>query len=131
MGRGLDLIEVAPSAEPPVCRIMDYGKFRYEQQKKAKESAKKSKSSEIKSIRVRPNTDDHDIEFKLRNAVKFLEDGNKVKFNVIFRGPELRHKGIGREQLQRFIDGAAEVAEVDVPPHMEGRQMTMMLRPKG
>lgn len=130
MGYGLDLIEVAPNADPPVCRIMDYGKFRYEQQKKAKEAAKKSKSTEIKSIRVRPNTDDHDIEFKLRKAIEFLQDGNKVKFNVIFRGPELRHKEIGRQQLQRFIDGAAEVAQVDVAPRMEGRQMTMMLRPK-
>ena len=131
MSRGLDLIEVAPSAEPPVCRIMDYGKFRYEQQKKAKSAAKKSRHTEIKSIRVRPNTDDHDIDFKVRNAIRFLKEGNKVRAFVIFRGPELRHKEIGRQQLERFIKGCAEEAEVDQPPHMEGRQMALMLRPKG
>ena len=130
MRRGLDLIEIAPNAKPPVCRIMDYGKFRYEQQKKAKEAAKKSSHGEVKSLRVRPNTGDHDINFKLRKAVKFLQDGNKVKFNVIFRGPELRHKDIGPQQLQRFIHGCDPVGQVDLAPRMEGRQMTMLLRPK-
>ncbi len=125
--RGLDLIEVAPQADPPVCRIIDYGKFRYDQQKKAKEGRKKSKQIEIKDIRVRPNTDEHDIAFKLRNARKFLTKGHKVKFNVIFRGPELRHKEIGEAQLQRFIDGSTDVGEVDQPPRMEGRRMTMIL----
>ncbi len=127
--RDLDLIELAPDGQPPVCRIMDYGKFRYEQQKKIKEAAKKSKQVELKTIRVRPNTDVHDINFKLQRAIKFLEKGNKVKFNVIFRGPELRHKHIGRQQLQKFIDGCQECAEIDSPPHMEGNQMIMILRP--
>ena len=128
--RDLDLIELAPGADPPVCRIMDYGKFRYEQQKKAKEAAKKSKHVEMKTIRVRPNTGIHDINFKLKRAIEFLKKGNRVKFNVIFRGPELRHKHIGREQLQKFIDGCEELAETDSPPHMEGNQMVMVLRPK-
>jgi translation initiation factor IF-3 len=128
--RSLDLIEVAPEANPPVCRIMDYGKFRYEQQKKLKDSAKKSKSSEMKGIRVRPNTEGHDLDFKVKNAMRFLQKGNMVKFNVIFRGPELRHKEIGMAQLQAFIDATAEVAEVEIAPRMEGRQMTMVLRPK-
>jgi len=126
--RELDLIELAPNADPPVCRIMDYGKFRYEQQKKAKQAAKKSKQMEIKTIRVRPNTDVHDINFKLKRAIRFLGEGNNVKLNVIFRGPELRHKHIGREQLQKFIDGIKEIGEVDQPPHMEGKQMVMILR---
>lgn len=130
MRHGLDLIEIAPNAQPPVCRIMDYGKFRYEQKKKTKEAAKKSKQTEIKHIRLRPNIGAHDVDFKLRKAIKFLENGDKVKFNLIFRGPELRHKDIGRQQLQRFIDGCAEVSQVDLAPRMEGRQMTMLLRPK-
>lgn len=128
--RNLDLIEVAPEAKPPVCRIMDYGKFRYEQQKKAKDAAKKSKSGEMKGIRVRPNTEGHDLDFKIRNAVRFLSKGNMVKFNVIFRGPELRHKEIGMQKLQAFIEATKEVAEVEIAPRMEGRQMTMVLRPR-
>src|SRR5450830_1704087 len=87
----LDLIEVAPEADPPVCRIMDYGKFRYEAQKKIKESSKKSSQTELKGIRVRPNTGGHDLGFKVKNAMRFLQEGNMVKFNVIFHGPELRH----------------------------------------
>jgi translation initiation factor IF-3 len=129
-GRGMDLIEVAPSADPPVCRIMDHGKFRYEQRKKAKEAKKKSKQTDVKSIRVRPNTDRHDIEFKMRNAIKFLKKGDLVKFNVIFRGPELRHKDIGRDQLLKFVEGCSEYGDVEQPPRMEGRRMTMLLRPK-
>lgn len=128
--RGMDLIEVAPDSKPPVCRIMDYGKFRYEQRKKLKEAQKKSKQNEIKGIRVRPNTDDHDLAFKTRNALKFLRKGDKVKFTVIFRGPELRHKEIGQEQLQWFIDALAPYATVDQSPRMEGRRMTMMLEPR-
>lgn len=128
--RDLDLIELAPNADPPVCRIMDHGKFKYEQQKKAKEAKKKSRQTQLKTLRIRPNTDDHDVNFKMRNANKFLEKGDMVKFNVIFRGPELRHKDLGREQLQKFIDGCAEHGEVEQPPRMEGRRMTMLLRPK-
>jgi translation initiation factor IF-3 len=128
--RGLDLIEVAPNADPPVCRMMDHGKFRYEQQKKAKEAKKKSKQTQLKSIRVRPNTDEHDVNFKMRNARKFLEKGDMVKFNVIFRGPELRHKDRGAQQLKKFAEGCEEVAVIEQPPRMEGRRMTMVLRPK-
>jgi translation initiation factor IF-3 len=126
----LDLIEVAPEADPPVCRIMDYGKFRYEAQKKQKESSKKSSQTELKGIRVRPNTGEHDMGFKVKNATRFLIEGNMVKFNVIFRGPELRHKEVGMAQLTQFIEATKEVAEVEMPPRMEGRQMTMVLRPK-
>ena len=126
--RELDLIEVAPSANPPVCRIMDYGKFCYEQEK-ARKAAQKSKGGGLKTIRVRPNTGVHDINFKLKQARKFLERGYHVKFNVIFRGPELRHKHLGRQQLQKFIDGCEGIGVVDSPPHMEGRQMIMILRP--
>lgn len=128
--RELDLIEVAPDGKPPVCRIIDYGKFRYEQRKKAKDAQKKSKQTELKGIRVRPNTDDHDLGFKSRAAEKFLRKGDKVKFTVIFRGPELRHKEIGQQQLEHFIALLAEVATVDQPPRMEGRRMTMVLEPK-
>jgi translation initiation factor IF-3 len=128
--RGLDLIEVAPQADPPVCRIMDYGKFRYEQQKKEKESQKKSRQVEVKTIRVRPNTDDHDLAYKMRNARKFLERGRKVKFNVIFRGPELRHTHIGRRQLEYFAQECRDLADVDQSPRMEHRNMTMLLTPK-
>ena len=128
--RGLDLIEVAPNSDPPVCRIMDWGKFKYEQQKKAREAHKKARHIEVKMIRVRPNTDEHDIAFKMRNARRFIEKGHKVKFNVIFRGPELRHKEIGERQLQKFIDGLADIAKVEQEPHMEGRQMIMVLEPQ-
>jgi translation initiation factor IF-3 len=128
--RSLDLIEVAPQANPPVCRIMDWGKFRYEQQKKAREAHKRTRQVEIKSIRMRPNTDDHDIDFKMRNARRFLSKGDKVKLNVIFRGPELRHKEIGERQLQRFAEGLADVAQVAQATRMEGRQMIMVLEPR-
>jgi translation initiation factor IF-3 len=128
--RGLDLIEVAPDANPPVCRIIDYGMFRYEQRKKLKDAQKKSKQMEIKGIRVRPNTDDHDIAFKSRHAIKFLHAGDKVRFTVIFRGPELRHKEIGQQQLERFIAQLADYATVDQLPKMEGRRMTMVLEPR-
>jgi len=127
---GLDLIEVAPDADPPVCRLLDWGRFRYEQKKKAKEAQKKAKQVEIKNIRLRPNTSDHDIEFKTRHAIKFLEDGNKVSCTVIFRGPELRHKEIGQEQLLRLAEGCKECAEIETPPRMEGRRMLMLMAPK-
>lgn len=128
--RGSDLIEVAPQADPPVCRIMDYGKFRFQQRKKERDSQKKSRQVEIKTIRVRPNTDDHDLEVKAKHAEKFLLRGHKVKFNVIFRGPELRHKEIGRNQLLHFIEACKAVADVDQSPRMEVRNMTMVLTPR-
>jgi len=128
--RGLDLIEVAPKASPPVCRIMNYGKFRYEQRKKEKDSQKKSRQIELKTVRVRPNTDTHDLDVKSRHARKFLEKGHKVKFNVIFRGPELRHKDIGRRQLLHFAESCKDLADLDQSPRMEARNMTMILNPK-
>ena len=128
--RGLDLIEVAPDGKPPVCRIIDYGKFRYEQRKKLKDAQKKSKQTELKGIRVRPNTDSHDLDFKSKNALKFLRKGDKVKFTVIFRGPELRHKEIGTKQLEGFISRLTDYAIVDQSPRMEGRRMTMVLEPR-
>jgi translation initiation factor IF-3 len=109
---------------------MDYGKFRYEQRKKQKEAQKKSKQAEIKMLRCRPNTDDHDIEFKLRNARKFLSKGHKVRFTVIFRGPELRHREIGEKQLKLFIEGCKDIANVETYPRMEGRRMIMQLEPR-
>jgi translation initiation factor IF-3 len=128
--RGSDLIEVAPQADPPVCRIMDYGKFRFQQRKKERDSQKKSRQVEIKTIRVRPNTDDHDLDVKAKHAEKFLVKGHKVKFNVIFRGPELRHKEIGRTQLLHFIEACKAFADVDQSPRMEVRNMTMILTPR-
>lgn len=127
---GLDLIEVAPDAKPPVCRLLDWGRFRYEQKKKAREAQKKAKQIEVKSIRIRPNTDDHDIDFKTRNAIKFLKKGDKVSCIVIFRGPELRHRDIGERQLNRLAEGCTEFCVIEVPPHMEGRRMLMLLSPK-
>jgi translation initiation factor IF-3 len=128
--RSLDLIEVAPQSQPPVCRIMDYGKFRYEQQKKLKDGRKKAKQVEIKVVRLRPNTDDHDIAFKMRNCIRFLAKGNIVRFIVIFRGPELRHKEIGEAQLKLFVEACKTFADVEMSPRMEGRRMTMSLTPK-
>lgn len=121
---------MAPDADPPVCRLLDYGKFKYEQKKKKKKAQKKSKSVETKSIRVRPTTEEHDIQFKTRNAIDFLKDGNMVQFHVIFRGPELRHKEIGKKQLIKFAKGCEDYANVAKPPYMEGRRMMMLLEPK-
>ena len=127
--QGLDLIEVAPDAHPPVCRIMDYGKFRYELAKRQKEAQKRSKSAEMKAIRIRPTTDGHDVDTKTKRAVEFLQQGNKVKFDMIFRGFELRHTEIGREVLQRIADACKEHAAVERAPRMEGRRMLMILSP--
>lgn len=127
--RGLDLIEVAPDAKPPVCKIMDYGKFRYEQSRRQKEAQKKAKAVEVKAIRIRPNTGAHDVEVKVKRAHKFLQQGHKVKFDMIFRGPELRHIEIGRNLLQSIAQQCAELAEVERPPRMEGRRMYMVLAP--
>lgn len=127
--RGLDLIEVAPDARPPVCRIMDYGKFRYEQTKRQKEAQKKAKSTEMKAIRIRPTTDVHDVDTKTKRAQGFLHDGNKVKFDMIFRGFELRHTEIGREVLLRIAEACKEDGQVERHPRMEGRRMNMILAP--
>lgn len=127
--RGLDLVEVAPDADPPVARIMDYGKYRYEQQKKEKEQRKKAARVELKEVRFRPNTDDHDFDFKTKHAREFLEDGNQVKAWVQFRGRDIIYKERGALLLARFIEELQDVAKIEQQPQMEGRRMTVMLAP--
>lgn len=127
--RGLDLVEVAENADPPVVKIMDYGKYRYEQQKKEKEQRKKAQKVELKEVRFRPNTDDHDFEFKTKHAREFLADGNQVKAWVQFRGRDIIYKERGQALLQRFVEELADVSKVEQAPQMEGRRMTVMLTP--
>ncbi len=129
--KGLDLIEVSANAEPPVCRIMDYGKFRYEQGKRERETQKKQRMSELKGIRMRPGTDEHDFQFKLRNAIKFLKAGHKVKVTVIFRSREFTHPEFARDSLNRMAEIVKEEAAgtVERSAMMEGRTMTLILAP--
>lgn len=127
--RGLDLVEVAAEADPPVVKIMDFGKFRYEQQKKEKEQRKKAHKVELKEIRFRPNTDDHDFDFKLKHAREFLEGGDQVKAWVQFRGRDIIYKDRGADLLGRFIEAVSDIARVEQLPQMEGRRMTVMLTP--
>ena len=127
---GLDLVEIQPTAEPPVCRIMDFGKFKFEQQKKAAAARKKSKQVEIKELKFRPTTDIGDYNIKLRNMVRFLEEGDKVKVNIRFRGREMSHQELGIELARRIQNDISETGVVDQFPRMEGRQMTMMISPK-
>lgn len=127
---GLDLVEVAATSEPPVCRIMDYGKFRYEQQKKKQEAKKRQTVVQIKEIKVRPKTDDHDYETKLRHIRRFLEDGDRCKITVFFRGREIVHKDRGLAILERVVQDLAEVAKVEQEPRAEGRTLQMLLVPK-
>jgi len=126
----LDLVEVAPNATPPVCRIMDFGKYQYEKSKKEKEGRKKQHTVSVKEIRLRPKTDTHDLETKLNQAKKFLEHKNKVKFTVFFRGRELAYKDMGRVLLERVVESLEEYGAVESPIKMEGRRMTMMLNSK-
>ena len=129
--RQLDLVEISPNADPPVVKIMDFGKFRYEQQKKVKEQRKKqARQGELKEVRFRPNTDDHDYEFKTKHARDFLEQGNKVKAWVQFRGRDIIYKDRGAAVLSRFIEDLSDIAKVDQAPQMEGRRMTIMLTPE-
>jgi len=130
--RGIDLIEVAPQAQPPVCKIMDYGKYKYEQAKKEKESAKKHKQSELKDIRLDPRygtLSEHDLMTKVNHARKFLEDGDKVKVTFRFIGGQIRHPEVGRQQLETFMQKVADVAAIEKPPTMEGRSMSLTLTP--
>ena len=126
---GLDLVEISPNANPPVCKIMDFGKFKYEQQKRESEARKKQKIIEIKEIKFRPNTDTHDYDVKMRNVVKFLENGDKVKITMRFRGREMAHQELGRDLLHRVADDLVELGKVESMPKMEGRQMIMMIAP--
>jgi translation initiation factor IF-3 len=127
--RGLDLVEIAAQAEPPVCKVIDFGKFRYEQQKREKEARKKAATTELKEIRFRPHTDSHDFDFKVKHAIKFLEDGDKVKAWVQFRGRDIVYKEQGLTLLARFIEALGDAAKVDQDPQMEGRRMTTILAP--
>lgn len=126
---GLDLVEISPNAKPPVCKIMDFGKFKYEQQKKESEARKKQKIIEVKEVKFRPNTDTHDYEVKMRNVFKFLDNGDKVKVTLRFRGREMAHLNLGRKLLERVADDTTEMGKVDSIPKMEGRQMVMMINP--
>lgn len=132
MEQNMDLVEVAPTAKPPVCRIMDYGKFKYEQQKRDKEVKKKQRTVVVKEVKVRPNIEDHDYEVKFRNAVRFLEDGDKVKLTVMFRGREVSHPELGKKVLDRM---AAQLKSMDMviverEAKLEGKNMIMILSPK-
>ena len=127
---GLDLVEIAATAVPPVCKILDFGKFKYEEQKKKNEARKKQKVIEIKEIKLRPTIDDHDYEVKRRAMIRFLEEGDKVKVTLRFRGRELAHQDLGMQVLIRVRADLEEVAKVEQVPRMEGRQMTMVIAPK-
>ena len=130
MEQNLDLVEVAPTARPPVCRIMDYGKFKYEQQKRDKEAKKKQKIVTIKEVKLRPNIEDHDFDVKKKNALRFLEDGDKVKVTIMFRGRELSHPELGRVLLVRMAKELADIANVEREPKLEGKNMSMILNAK-
>ncbi len=127
---GLDLVEVSPNADPPVCKFLDVGKFRYEAQKKANIARKTQKTQEIKEIKMRPNIDDHDYDVKMRNVKRFIDDGDKVKVTLRFRGRELSHQQLGMDLLRKVQEDIAEVAKVEAYPRMEGRQMLMVVSPK-
>jgi len=127
---GLDLVEIAPNGEPPVCRIMDFGKFRFEQAKKAQVAKKKQKNVQVKEIKFRPGTEEADYQVKLRNVHRFLDEGNKVKLTLRFRGREMAHRELGAAMLKRVETELAEEIVVEQYPRMEGRQMVMMIAPK-
>ncbi|MEE2996113.1 MAG: translation initiation factor IF-3 [Pseudomonadota bacterium] len=127
---GLDLVVVADNATPPVCKIMDYGKFKYEEQKKKNEARKKQKTIDVKEIKLRPNIDIHDYDVKMRSMVKFLNEGDKVKVTMRFRGREMAHQNLGLDVLHRVRDDLEELSKIEQFPKMEGRQMVMVLSPK-
>lgn len=129
-GLGLDLVEIAPTAKPPVCRIMDYGKYRYEQSKKAREAKKKQTVIQIKEIKLRPKTDEHDFQFKARHVDRFLRSGNKAKITMMFRGREMVHTELGKRLLDRLANVLKDVGQVEQSPKLEGRNMTMVLTPR-
>jgi len=128
--QGLDLVEVAPQARPPVCRIMDFGKYKYEQSKREREARKKQRIINIKEVKLRPGIEEHDFQVKARNALRFLEDGDKVKVTVMFRGREISHPELGEKLCWRLADQVSEIASVERPPKLEGRNMVMILAPK-
>lgn len=128
--RGLDLVEVAPNAHPPVCRIMDYGRFKYEEEKKAKRAKKKQHQQKVKIVKFRPKTEDHDYTFKKRHIIEFLEGGDKVKVVVMFRGREMAHVELGQKILERLLVDLQDHAMLDDDPKLEGRNLSLMLSPK-
>lgn len=125
----LDLVEVSPTASPPVCKIMDYGKWKYAQQKKEQKAKAHAKKSELKGMRLRPNIDDHDLKFKTDKAREFLEDGDKVQFVMLFRGRQMAHQNLARDTMNGIVDLLEDVSKVEQPPKMMGRRMTMLLTP--
>ena len=127
---GLDLVEVSPNSDPPVCRIMDYGKFKYQASKKEQGARKKGKAFQVKEIKLRPHTEEHDLGFKIRNLKKFLDKKNRVKVTVIFRGRELAYKDVGKELLQRVAEEVMDMGTVEQPPREEGRNLSMLIVPK-
>lgn len=128
--RHMDLVEIAPNAKPPVCRIMDYGKYRYEQQKRDKEARKKQKSFDIKEVKLRPGIEDHDFDVKFKNAVRFLEDGDKVKVTIMFRGRELSHPELGEVLLIKMAKQLEDLAVIERAAKLEGKNMIMIVSPK-
>jgi translation initiation factor IF-3 len=128
--RGLDLVEVAPNSQPPVCRIMNYGKYKYQQSKRTQEARKHQTVIRIKEVKVRPRTEEHDFQFKLRHVKRFLDEGNKVKISILFRGREIAHPEFGKELLNRFIEAVKDVMVIEQSPRLEGRNMVMILAPK-
>jgi translation initiation factor IF-3 len=128
--QGLDLVEVAPTARPPVVRIMDYGKFKYEEARKARVARKKQHQIQLKEVKMRPGIEPHDLEFKTRHARRFIEEGNKVKVTMMFRGRQMAHPELGREVLIKFAETIEDIGKVEVMPSMEGRTMTMIIAPR-
>lgn len=126
----LDLVEVSPTATPPVCRIMDYGKYKYQQSKKQQEAKKKQIQIQIKEIKLRPKTDEHDLQFKIKHVRRFIEEGNKAKISVVFRGREITHMELGQQVLDRFVAALEDICTIEVRPKMEGRNMFIMVSPK-
>ncbi len=129
--QGLDLVEVAPGASPPVCRIMNYGKYKYQQNKRSQEAKKHQTVIHVKEVKIRPRTEDHDFQFKLRHIKRFVEEGNKVKISLLFRGREIAHPEFGRDMLARVLEETKDLVVVEQNPRMEGRTMVMILAPKG
>ena len=128
--KGLDLVEVAPGADPPVCRIMDYGQYKYQQSKRQHEAKKNQKIVLLKEIKMRPRTEEHDFLFKLKHALEFIAEGNKVKVTIMFRGRELSHQDLGHKLMARFVEATQDFAQVEASPRMEGRMLTGVLAPR-
>lgn len=128
--QGLDLVEVAPNSQPPVCRIMNYGKYKYQQSKRIQEARKHQTIIQVKEVKVRPRTEEHDFQFKLRHVKRFLSEGNKVKISMLFRGREIAHPEFGRELLNRFLEEVKDLIVLEQAPRLEGRNMVMIFAPK-